>query len=140
MRRRSAKTGILRAVPAVTVLVVDDHPGMRALIRTLFELDRPHDVIIEADTARRALELWRAQHPDVILLDELLGTERGLDSVAAPIRAVDSVPIVLFTAFIDDGTRKRAVAAGINECVTQDEVNRLPAIVDQLIQNPDSHH
>ncbi|MEN3272591.1 MAG: two-component system, NarL family, invasion response regulator UvrY [Actinomycetota bacterium] len=118
---------------ARVVLLVDDHAGIRALVRTLFELDRPGDEILEAATASRALDLWRRRRPDVILLDEMLGHDRGLDTVAAAIRDQgDDVPIVLFTAFVDDATRTRAAELGVGECVTQDDIQLLPTIVERL--------
>lgn len=115
------------------VLLVDDHAGMRALIRTLFDLDRPDDDLVEAATAWRALDLWRQRRPDVILLDEVLGNERGLDAVAKPIRVEDpDIPIVLFTAFLDNDTREAAADLGIDHCVTQDEIRTLPDLVERL--------
>jgi len=83
------------------VLVVDDHEGMRALVRTLFELDRPGDVLVEAGTAAEAVAAFEEHRPDVVVLDQMLGTSVGLEDVAEPIpRVHPDTPILVFTAYL----------------------------------------
>jgi response regulator RpfG family c-di-GMP phosphodiesterase len=51
----------------IRVLVVDDDPGLRALVRTSFEM--AHVVVEEADSATSAAQHIAARHPDIIVLD-----------------------------------------------------------------------
>jgi two-component system response regulator DesR len=115
------------------VLIVDDQEGMRALIRTLFELERPTDTIIEASNPKEALAAYDEHLPDVVILDQMLGTTLGLEDVAEPLlREHPGVHIIVFTAFLDRRLRNRAVGLGVRVCVTQDELRRLPLEVGKL--------
>jgi CheY-like chemotaxis protein len=62
-----------------TILVVDDHPDIRHLIRLL--LDRSFNVI-EADNGATALEMTRLHHPSVVVLDVMMpGEVDGLEAL-----------------------------------------------------------
>jgi ribonuclease P protein subunit RPR2 len=49
------------------ILVVDDDPNLRALLRTSFEV--AHIEVGEADSARSAAQKIASRHPDVVVLD-----------------------------------------------------------------------
>jgi len=85
----------------VRLLVVDDDPGLLALIRTTFE-----DVEVEVDeaaTSACARAAVAAQPPDVIVLDVRLGAESGLDlckALKSDLRTA-SIPIVLLSGLVE---------------------------------------
>ena len=54
------------------ILIVDDHPDIRNLVRVL--LDR-HYTIFEADNGVSALELVRRHHPALVVLDVMMPGE-----------------------------------------------------------------
>ena len=53
--------------PALSVLVVDDDPDVRALVTTL--LDRAGYLVAEAEDGRAALKALYEQRPDLVVLD-----------------------------------------------------------------------
>jgi response regulator RpfG family c-di-GMP phosphodiesterase len=59
------------------ILLVDDDPGLRALLRATFET--AEIVVDEADSAATAKALIRLGHPDVVVLDVLMP---GIDGLA----------------------------------------------------------
>ncbi len=59
--------------PALTLMIVDDHPLMRRGVRQLLALDPRLDVIAEANNGTEALAEARRQEPDIILLDLNMG-------------------------------------------------------------------
>jgi len=116
------------------VLVVDDHEGMRSLLCAVFELEMPDVKIVEAHSAREAISQWLAHRPDVVVLDQMLGTKLGLEDVAVPILSDrPDQRIVVFTAFLHDELRQRASALGIDDVLSQDDLRRLPSIVARLL-------
>src|ERR1041385_6297732 len=79
------------------LLLVDDDPGLRALLRTTFEIfDLELD---EADSAAMAARRISACTPDVIVLDVLMPGIDGLEYCAALKRAPQTrgIPVVLLT-------------------------------------------
>ncbi|WP_392468310.1 response regulator [Arsenicicoccus cauae] len=97
----------------VRVLVVDDHPVVRAGLRALLAVDARVDVVGEAASGEEALVVARARRPDVVLMDLQLGD--GLDGVAAT-RALREDPdgprVLILTTYDTDADIVRAVEAG----------------------------
>ena len=95
------------------VLVVDDHPVVRAGLRALLAVDARVDVVGEAASGEEALVVARARRPDVVLMDLQLGA--GLDGVAAT-RALRADPdgprVLILTTYDTDADIVRAVEAG----------------------------
>ncbi|MFP5284474.1 MAG: response regulator [Thermoanaerobaculia bacterium] len=98
------------------ILLVEDEPDTRELVRLTLELDG-HEVL-EAATAEEAIVRARADRPSLILMDlSLAGQFDGLEATkrlrADP--AFDEVPIVALTAHAMQGDRERSLAAGCDE-------------------------
>ncbi|MEN4692817.1 response regulator [Pantoea agglomerans] len=69
--------------PALTLMIVDDHPLMRRGVRQLLALDPRLEVIAEASNGTEALAEARHQEPDIILLDLNMKGMSGLDTLKA---------------------------------------------------------
>src|SRR3982751_5005914 len=63
-----------------TVLICDDEPSLRELIRV--SLDGPYQ-FVEADDGEESLEIARRLRPDVIILDMMMPRRSGLEVLAA---------------------------------------------------------
>ncbi|MDQ4214374.1 response regulator transcription factor [Microbacterium capsulatum] len=97
---------------SVTLIIVDDHPIVRAGIRAVVEA-RGFAVLAEVGTGEEAVAAARELRPDVVLCDLRLG--EGMDGVAttAALRALPDPPAVLIlTTFDHDAQIIRAVEAG----------------------------
>jgi CheY-like chemotaxis protein len=66
--------------PKVRVLLVDDLPDIRLVMRLLLEADGRAEVVGEAADGAEAVRLARELHPDAIVLDLRMP---GMDGVAA---------------------------------------------------------
>ena len=55
---------------ATTVLVTDDDPDLRDILRSILEGEGFQ--VLEASDGRAALEAVRSHHPDLLLLDYLM--------------------------------------------------------------------
>jgi DNA-binding response OmpR family regulator len=102
-----------------TILVVDDEPTIRELVR--FTLEDERVAIVEASDGLDALEQARAARPDLILLDVQMPR---LDGIEACRRLRDDVTqagarIVLLTAAGQEADRARGLAAGADEYLTK---------------------
>lgn len=97
----------------IRVLLVDDHPIVRAGLRALLPEGQEIDVVGEAATGEEAVALARHLRPDVVLCDLRLGD--GIDGVEATrrLRALEAPPaVVMLTTFDRDAEILGAVEAG----------------------------
>lgn len=103
-----------------TILVADDDPLVRKMIRTALER-RLGLIVIEAADGRQALDCFRQSQADLVLLDASMPRLDGF-MVCETIRRQDygaDVPILMVTALADSDSVKRAVAAGATDYVTK---------------------
>ncbi len=75
---------------AKMVLVVEDEPTLRETLAEALEADGY--TVVQAADGRAALTRFRADHPDLVLLDLMLPELSGVE-VTRQIRAESSVPI-----------------------------------------------
>jgi PAS domain S-box-containing protein len=102
-----------------TVLVVDDNPAGRELVRE--SLKDFASSIHEAGNGREALEKIRMARPDLVLLDIQM-PEMGGYEVLREIRsdpALKGLRVIALTAFAMQGDRERALAAGFDDYLTK---------------------
>lgn len=100
--------------PGRRVLVADDEPDHRWLVRLALEDSTVFEVVAEAsDGAEAAMQAGIVQ-PDVVLLDLDMPGGDGLASLAAVQRAAPNAEVVLMTAYADEpGLAARVASRGI---------------------------
>jgi two-component system, cell cycle response regulator DivK len=96
------------------ILIVEDNPRNLKLARDV--LDHHGYRTLQAADAEEGLELARAEHPALILMDVQLP---GMDGVAALDRLrgdpdTSGIPVVALTAFAMRSDRERFLAAGFD--------------------------
>jgi two-component system invasion response regulator UvrY len=102
----------------VRILIVDDHPIVRAGIRRLLAAE-PGIELREAANGREALNVFRKQQPELVILDLNLPGISGLE-VLTRLKAVDPDARILVLSMHDDETHvTRALRAGASGYVTK---------------------
>jgi DNA-binding response OmpR family regulator len=101
---------------ARTILVVDDEPTLRETLAEALEADG-YRVVTAAD-GREALTRFRAEHPDLVLLDLMLPELSGIE-VCRIIRAESGVPIVMLTAKDAELDKVVGLELGADDYVTK---------------------
>jgi len=99
-----------------TILIVEDEARLAEILgeylaREGFHTERAKDGL-------RALELWRAARPDLILLDLMLPILDGLE-VARRIRAESEVPIIMLTARDEEVDKLVGLGLGADDYVVK---------------------
>jgi DNA-binding NtrC family response regulator len=99
-----------------TVLVVDDEEGVRASVRVILEEECE---VLEAETGARALDVLRTRDVDVVMLDQRMPGEPGIE-VLSRIKALDhSVVVVIATAVREVRTAVEALKRGAWDYITK---------------------
>ena len=65
----------------ITVVIADDHQGVRQGIKQLIERGGRFEVIAEAEDGKQAIEIVKQEMPDLLILDVVMPLLRG-DEVA----------------------------------------------------------
>jgi two-component system KDP operon response regulator KdpE len=101
---------------SATILVVDDEPQIRRVMRTA--LAAQSYLILEAHTGEEALETMRHERPDLILLDVNMPGIGGL-AACREIRAASDVPIIMLTVRNSERDKVSALDAGADDYVVK---------------------
>jgi len=100
------------------VLVIDDEPGIRSLLDMLLRPQGYYDVIL-ADNGWKGLQLYRQEHPDVILLDLKMPELDGV-TVLKQIRSADlKQPVIILTGDSTPETERQVCALGVSEFIVK---------------------
>lgn len=102
------------------VLIVDDSPTMRRLIRSILEKDSRIAVVAEAGTAREARDAVNTHMPDVISLDVEMPNMNGLEFLERLMRH-RPMPVVMVSTLTKKGSSIaiEALALGAVECIAK---------------------
>lgn len=101
----------------VTILIVDDEPAIRKLVRVSL-VSQGYD-ILEAENARQALQLVKADRPDAILLDLGLPDMQGHDLLARWRAELIELPIIILSSRTDEAGIVSALELGADDYITK---------------------
>jgi DNA-binding response OmpR family regulator len=101
---------------ARTILVVEDKPTLRETLVEALEADGFR--VTAAGDGRAALERFRVDRPDLVLLDLMLPEISGID-VCRIIRAESTVPIIMLTARGSEVDKVVGLELGADDYVTK---------------------
>jgi len=86
---------------SLRVLIVDDEPPARELLRSMLKEIEGFEVAAEAENGRRALEIYDSLQPDIVLLDVRMPGIDGLE-VARQLATLPEPPAVIFITAFDE--------------------------------------
>ena len=101
---------------AAHILVVDDDPAVRTLLRDCFELEGYR--VCEAKDGRELTACLAEGPADLITLDLNLGGENGFD-VARQVRGTNNIPIIMITGKGDTIDRIVGLELGADDYITK---------------------
>ncbi len=103
------------------VLIVDDSPILRRLLRVYLEQDSAWEVCGEAENGLIAIEKVRNLNPDIVILDLAMPVMNGLEAARAIASIAPNTITVLFTMQECVSLSREAKAAGIRDVVSKSE-------------------
>ncbi|GAB3816895.1 response regulator transcription factor [Tessaracoccus terricola] len=117
---------------SVSIVIVDDHPVVRAGLRALLEATEGAHVLGEADGVDRAVEVVTRLRPQVVLMDLQLGDGDGVEATRRILALDPQMRILILTTYDTDADILRAIEAGASGYLLKDaEPARLVEAVQQ---------
>ncbi len=100
--------------PTPSLLICDDNPNIRYLLRSYVESRTPFNVCGEAAHGVEAIEKVKELKPDLILLDLSMPVMTGAEAAVILKRAIPRIKIILFSMHTDDVSKSLGTAIGID--------------------------
>ena len=120
------------------ILIADDNPLLRRVLRATLEAHEGWTVCCEAADGVEAIEQAKCCVPDIILLDLAMPNANGIDAARTISQLRPGVPIVLFTLYASPALDVQAREAGVQRVISKSRPETLlPAIEEawKQIQN-----
>ena len=118
---------------SIKVLIADDHPLIRAGIRTLLErtLDRPE--IFEAVDGREALEIAAMVRPDIVLMDISMPGLNGIDAARQFAAALPTCKVIMLSMHCQEEQIAQCLRAGAMGYLVKDAaVSEVVSAIDAV--------
>ena len=120
------------------ILVVDDEPVIRAIIRETLE-KKGHTVDCAADGQEGLLSLSEAAY-DILVCDLLMPVREGIETIRDARRLYPSISIVVVTGgspWMPSGFLDKAKAFGANRAMTKPlDMDEFGRVIDELLSAP----
>ena len=96
------------------ILVVDDNPTIRFLIRVLIESRTSFSICGEAGHGVEAIQQAKELHPDLVMLDLSMPVMNGAEAAVILKKTMPKMKIILFTMHADNIGKALSAAVGID--------------------------
>jgi len=108
------------------IMLVDDHPAMRRVLKQLLEMSIPDRIeIMECESGEEAIEEYRTFLPDYILMDYQLKKLNGLETVEIISQTAPQTNVILVTSYDSTFLRNKANRLNIRGFVSKDNLSEL---------------
>lgn len=104
----------------VRVMIVDDTDHVREMLANMLELDG-FIVCATASSGPEAVSLVSEADPHVCVIDYKMPGMDGLTTTRKIREVAPSIPVILYTAYLDDVLLDQAAQAGVSVCVGKPE-------------------
>jgi DNA-binding NarL/FixJ family response regulator len=95
-----------------TILIADDNPRLRALIRRISTQDPDLQVVGEAGDGAEAIQLAHLLRPDIVLMDLVMPQVNGLEAMQLIKKEHPETKVIIITMHSEDAYRRTAEANG----------------------------
>ena len=107
----------------VRIVLADDNPQFRGVLRRLLERDPSISVVGEASTGSEVLELCEDVHPDLVLMDVSMPELDGLEATHRLKSALPDIVVLMLSV----GNKEQEIAAGLSHGATEYLIKGTPA-------------
>lgn len=122
----------------ITVVIADDHQGVRQGIRQLIEKGGRFEVVGEAEDGKQAIEIVKQETPDLLILDVVMPLMRGDEVARRLIAEKPELKILAVSSFDNPQYILTMLENGARGFLTKDEAPELlQKAANEIIRNND---
>jgi len=127
---------LLKRMPNLRVLIVDDHEAVRKGVAGILESRGDIEIIGEGANGEEAIRKAKELNPDLIIMDFTMPMLDGLEAARRILKVSPNMPILMFSMHEMDALTEAAKIAGARGFVTKGESGEnLLLAVDKVISN-----
>ncbi|HUP86144.1 MAG TPA: response regulator transcription factor [Acidimicrobiales bacterium] len=115
------------------IVVADDEPDVRLLLRLQLQGIPGVEVVGEAGDGVEALELCRELQPDAVVMDLLMPRMMGIEAIERLHQELPSIGVVAYTATAGDFVRHEMERLGVALLLKSGDIGQLVAALRQSI-------
>src|ERR1700730_2629916 len=120
-----------------SLLICDDNPNIRYLLRAYVESRTPFEICGEAAHGLEAIEKVKNLRPDLVLLDLSMPVMTGAEAAVIIKGTVPRTKIILFSMHVDDVPKSLAAAVGVDLALSKsDGIAKLAEHLNALLAQP----
>jgi CheY-like chemotaxis protein len=126
---------LLRFMPNLRVLIVDDHEAVRRGVAGILESRGDIEVVGEGANGEEAVRKAKELNPDLIIMDFTMPVLDGLEAARRILKLSPEMPILMFSMHQMEVLTEAAKLAGARGFVTKGEsAENLLRAVDRVVQ------
>ena len=118
----------------MNVLIADDDPRFRAVVRNLLEAKPRMGTVWEAADGEEAVRYARALSPDVILIDVAMPRINGLEATRLIKAAQPEIPVIICSVHNEPIFRRVASLNGADEFLSKSSFPMGLDLIDRVVQ------
>jgi DNA-binding NarL/FixJ family response regulator len=123
-------------MPALKLLLVDDHEIVRQGLRSKLESHNDCQVVGEASDGRQAVAMTKELNPDIVVLDIGMPTLNGLEATRQILKLRPQTKVLVLTMHESDSVIREVLDAGARGYILKTDAGRdLVTAVDSLRRN-----
>ncbi len=103
------------------ILLVEDSPIVRSVIRSAIEQNTQWQVCGEAENGKDAVDKVKELSPDIVILDLQMPVMNGLEAARVIAQIAPNVRLLMFTMHNSDELLRLAQAVGISDVLSKSE-------------------
>jgi DNA-binding NarL/FixJ family response regulator len=104
----------------IRVLVADDHPVVRTGLAAVIAEQADMEMVAQAENGERAVALYQAHLPDVVLMDLRMPVMDGVEAIQTITGQFPAARILALTTYEGDADIRRALEAGARGYLLKD--------------------
>ena len=119
----------------IKILLVEDQKLMRVGLKSLFEEHLELQIVSEAQTAKEAIEAYKAIHPDITLMDIGLPDMSGIEATKKILEFDSKAKIIILTSHLSESEVMDSLQAGACAYVMKDINTEILKMIIQTIKD-----